>query len=83
MKKFLLLITATVLLGGCVAYPGYYGYYDSDYYSYPYGYVGPNINLYTGFYGGGRHYGGFGHYGGYGHYGGFGHYPGGHRGWHH
>ena len=85
MKKLLLLITVALLLGGCVAYPGYY---DSGYYGSPYGYVGPNINLYTGFYGGTGYYGGYGyycrygHYGGSGHYRGSGHYNGGHGGWH-
>ncbi|RQW90072.1 MAG: hypothetical protein EHM79_01550 [Geobacter sp.] len=67
MKKLLLLITVMVLLSGCVVYPGYY---DSGYYGYPYGYVGPNINLHYGF------------YGGRGHYGGFSHHHGGHGGWH-
>lgn len=71
MKKLLLLISVAALLGGCVVYPGYYDYYDSGYYGYPYGYAGPNVNL---------HFTGF--YGGRGHYGGFGHHHGGHGGWH-
>ena len=57
MKNVFLLLLVTALLGGCVVYPGYYGDYDSGYYyngyyGYPYGYAGPNINLfYSGHYG--------------------------------
>jgi len=59
MKKFLFLIIVTLLLGGCVVYPGYY---SSGYYSRPYGYYGPSVNLHYGFYGGRSHHGGFGHH---------------------
>jgi hypothetical protein len=84
MKKLLLLISVAVLLGGCVVYPGYYGYDDSYYYGFPYGYAGPNINLYySGHYRSG-HYGWPGYYyGGSGYrYGGGGYHHGGHGGWH-
>ncbi|MRR52899.1 MAG: hypothetical protein EG822_00105 [Deltaproteobacteria bacterium] len=59
MKKLLLLTIITLLLGGCVVYPGYY---SSGYYSRPYGYYGPSVNLHYGFYGGRSHHGGFGHH---------------------
>jgi hypothetical protein len=71
MKKLLFLLTVTVMLSGCVVYPGYYGHYTSDNYGFPYGYAGPNINF---------HYTGV--YGGRGHHGGYGHHHGGYRGWH-
>ncbi|MDD2335558.1 MAG: hypothetical protein PHD01_03175 [Geobacteraceae bacterium] len=72
MKKLLLLITVTVMLGGCVVYPGDYGYYNSEYYGFPFGYAGPNINFYYS-----------GHYGWPGYYrGGPVHFHGGHGGWH-
>ncbi len=62
MKKLLLLTVMVMILGGCVVYPDYYGYYDTDYYGYPYGYVGPNINLYYShmYSGHGYYYGGHG-----------------------
>jgi hypothetical protein len=70
MKKLLFLIVVTLMLSGCVVYPGYYdGYYDSGYYSYPYGYVSPNLNLYFSNFHGGRgfHRGGHDfHHGGHG-----------------
>ncbi len=71
MKKLLLLLTIMVILGGCAVYPDSYGYYDSDYDAYPYGYSGPNVYLYY------SHINrGYDHY--YGHHG----YPNGY-GWHH
>ena len=75
MKKLFLLLLVTALLGGCVVYPGYYGdydsgYYDNGYYGYPYGYAGPNINLFYS-----------GHYGWSGHHGRSGHHHRGHGGW--
>ncbi len=73
MKKLLFLMVITLMLSGCVVYPGYDGYYSADYYSYPYGYypygyVSPSLNLYfSNFHGGhGFHHGGHG-----GHRGGF------------
>jgi len=77
MKRLLFLIFGALILSGCVAYPDYYGSYDSGYYGYPYGYVNPRVNL--NFYGGySGHYGGYRYnHGGYGfHHGGYG------RGWH-
>jgi len=75
MKKLLFLISLTIALAGCVALPVYDSGYDYPYYdSYPYGYAGPNVNLFLsgGYYGhghgGGGHWGG-GHRGG-GHWGG-------------
>jgi len=59
MKKLLLLTIITLLLGGCVVYPGYY---DSAYYGYPYGYYSPSVNLHYGFYGGHDYRGGYGHH---------------------
>ncbi len=71
MKKLLLLVAIILMLGGCVAYPGYYDYgYDDGYYGpyyypyyypYPYGYVAPNVFIgFDGFHGGrGFHHGGF------------------------
>ena len=66
MKKLLLLISVTLMLTGCVVYPGYdYGYNYPDYGPYPYGYVGPSVNLSIssfhgghGFHGGGHVHGG-------------------------
>ena len=57
MKKLLLLVTAIIMIGGCVYYPGDYGYYDSNYYPYPYAYTRPYINLnYSHIYGGRDYY---------------------------
>lgn len=60
MKRFMLLIAIALTMTGCAVYPGYYGYYDSGYYGYPYGYVGTSVNLN---FHGGHH----GHNGWYGH----------------
>lgn len=76
MKKLFVLIAASLILTGCVVYPGYdYGYNYPDYGSYPYGYVGPNVNLsFSNFHGGHSHGGGHGFRGGgFGHGGGHGH----------
>lgn len=81
MRKLILLIVVALAMTGCVAYPGYYGYYDSGYYGYPYGYTGTSVNLHFqgghhGYYGG--HHGYYGKHHGYygGHHGSYG------RGWH-
>ena len=66
MKKLMFAIFVALMLSGCVVYPGYdYGYYDSDYYypyayyTGPYGYAGPNVNLFLSSHGGhGFHHGG-------------------------
>jgi hypothetical protein len=59
MKKLLLIILFALMMTGCIVYPGYDGYYDSGYSSYPYGYVSPNVNFY--FHGGhGFHHRGHG-----------------------
>jgi hypothetical protein len=79
MKKFMLLISLITLLSGCVAVPVYDSGYDYPYYdSYPYGYVGPNVNLFftNGHYGHGFNHGGGFHHGGGGFHGG-GHWGGG------
>jgi len=71
MKKMLLLISLLTMLSGCIAVPVYDTGYNYPYYgSYPYGYVGPNVDLFLsgGYYGHGYHHGG-GHWGG-GHWGG-------------
>jgi hypothetical protein len=78
MKKLLLLISVTLMLTGCVAYPVYDSGYYPDSGPYPYGYVAPSVSLsFSSFHGG--HGGGYGHGGGRGHGGGYGH-GGGHGG---
>ena len=67
MKKFLLITLIALLVAGCVPYPLYDdGYYHPDYgyYGpYPYGYAGPEVNVFVagghhhGFRGGGRGHG--------------------------
>jgi hypothetical protein len=58
MKKLLLIFVA-FMLSGCVAYPLYDDGYYPDYGPYPYGYVGPNVNLFvSGFHGGHDFHGG-------------------------
>jgi len=75
MKKLLLLISVTLLLTGCVAYPVYDSGYYPDSGPYPYGYVAPSVNLFVngghefhggdhGFNGGGHGFHGGGHWGG-------------------
>ncbi len=77
MKK-LLLIFVVLMLTGCVAYPAYDEGYNYPYYgSYPYGYWGPDVNIFVsnfhgghrfhgrhGFHGGGHGFHGGGHWGG-------------------
>jgi hypothetical protein len=75
MKKLLFLISVTLMLTGCVAYPVYDSGYYPDSGPYPYGYVAPNVNLFVngghefhggdhGFNGGGHGFHGGGHWGG-------------------
>jgi hypothetical protein len=76
MKRVLILISVSLMLTGCVAYPVYDSGYYPTYGSYPYGYVGPSVSLsFSSFHGGhGFHKGGHGFRGGgHGHGGGYGH----------
>jgi len=71
MKKLLFLIIVSLMLTGCVAVPvydsGYYPYYGP----YPYGYVGPEVNVFvSGFHGGHGFRGGHDFRGGHGFHGG-------------
>ena len=65
MKRFLMLISVSLMLTGCVAYPAYDSGYDYPGYG-PYGYVSPDVNFFvSGFHGGhGFHGGGHGFHGG-------------------
>jgi len=66
MKRILLLISVSLMLTGCVAYPVYDSGYYPTYGSYPYGYVSPSVSLsFSSFHGGHRfHGGGHGFHGG-------------------
>jgi len=79
--KRLLLLSAALMLAGCVAFPVYDDAYYHPYYGpYPYGYVGSHVNIFVpGFHGGHGFRGGHGfHGGGHGLHGG-GHWGGGRR----
>jgi len=70
MIRLLMLISVSLMLAGCVAYPAYdsgYGGYDYPGYG-PYGYVSPNVNVFFssshgrhGFHGEGHGFHGEGH----------------------
>ena len=47
MKKLLLVLSAAIIVAGCVAYPAYDGRYYYPYYGYyPYGYGEPGIGVF-------------------------------------
>ncbi|HET6419198.1 MAG TPA: hypothetical protein VFG19_03520 [Geobacteraceae bacterium] len=80
MKKLLLIFVA-LMLAGCIAYPVYDDeYYYPDYGPYPYGYAGPDVNIFVSSFHGGHHFHGHVHsfHGAHGFHGG-GHWAGGRR----
>lgn len=60
MKK-LLLVFVLIMLAGCVAFPGYDDGYYYPYGTYPYGYVGSNVNLFVSNFNGRHHFHDGGH----------------------